>query len=67
MMFFKLRMAGNDFDAVRTPRRTIHFGSLDFVAGFKETMDRASEAPVPLASNSLNVIKSFGHLCLGPP
>jgi hypothetical protein len=65
--FFKLQMAGNDVGDVRTLGMTIHFGSLDFVTSSEETMDRALEALVPLASDSFDVIKSLDHLRLGPP
>jgi hypothetical protein len=64
--FFKLRMAGNDVDAVTTPGTTICFRSLDFAVGCKETMDKALEALVYMASNSLNIIESLGFLRLGP-
>lgn len=60
-------MVGNDAEDVRTPGTTIRFGSLDFVASSEETMDRALEALVPLASDSFDVIKSLDHLRLGPP
>jgi hypothetical protein len=55
--FFKLWMAGNDVDMVQTPETTIYFGSLDLVTCSKEIMDRAPEVPVPLASDSFDVIE----------
>lgn len=58
-------MAGKDDDAVRTPRATICFQSLDFSIDNKETMDRAPKSSVPLASYSLDVIEGLGHLWLG--
>lgn len=59
-------MACNDVDAVRAPRATIHFGIHDFIVNGKETMDKALEAPIPLAGNSLDVIGGLGHTSLVP-
>jgi hypothetical protein len=58
----KLWMARNDVDTVRTPGATIRFGSLDFIVGSKEIMERAPEASVPQARNSLDVIEGLSHL-----
>jgi hypothetical protein len=55
-------MARNDVDTVRTPGATIRFGSLDFIVGSKEIMERAPEASVPQARNSLDVIEGLSHL-----
>lgn len=55
-------MVGNDLDAVRTPKTTIHFGNLDFIVGGKETMDQTTKSLVPRTSKSFNVIEGFGHL-----
>lgn len=59
-------MACNDVDTARTPGAIIRFGSLDSIVGSKETMERAPEASVPLARNSLDVIEGLDHLCLVP-
>jgi hypothetical protein len=59
-------MACNDVDAVRAHKATIRFGSLDFIVGGKETMDKVPKAPVPLAGNSLDIIGGLGHSRLVP-
>lgn len=47
-------------------RVTIRFGNLDFVINNRGMMVKATEAPVPLTNDSLDITEGLGGLRLDP-
>jgi hypothetical protein len=67
MRFSKLGMARSDVGVARAPGAAERFGNSDDAPGYKETTNRALEAPTSVIGKLLDIVESLDHLHLDRP